>query len=46
MPTEWLRVMIEEVERKRREAEAARAEAERRREDAAPTHRPRTARTK
>jgi len=26
MLTEWLRVMLEEVERKRREAEAARAE--------------------
>ncbi len=30
MPTEWLRVMLEEVERKRREAAAAKAEAERR----------------
>ena len=31
MPTEWLRVMMDEVERKRREAVAERAEAERRR---------------
>ncbi len=30
MATEWLRVMMDEVERKRREAMAARAEAERR----------------
>ncbi len=30
MPTEWLRVMMEEVERKRREALAARVEARQR----------------
>ncbi len=30
MPTEWLRVMLAEVERKRREEAAARTEAERR----------------
>jgi hypothetical protein len=30
MPTEWLRVMLDEVERKRREAAAAKAEADRR----------------
>jgi hypothetical protein len=30
MPTDWLRVMLEEVARKRREAEAARTEAEQR----------------
>ena len=30
MPTEWLRVMMDEVERKRREAIAAEAEAQRR----------------
>jgi hypothetical protein len=34
MATEWLRVMMEEVERKRREQIAARAEIERRRTDA------------
>jgi hypothetical protein len=27
MPTEWLRVMLDEVARKRREADAARVEA-------------------
>ncbi|MBS0375591.1 MAG: hypothetical protein JSR73_13520 [Proteobacteria bacterium] len=30
MPTDWLRVMLEEVARKQREAEAARTEAARR----------------
>jgi hypothetical protein len=38
MPTEWLRVMLDEVARKRREAEAARDEARRRAAaDARPT---------
>jgi hypothetical protein len=42
MPTEWLRVMLDEVERKRREAAAAKAEAERR-AAAAPARTPRAA---
>ena len=36
MPTDWLRVMLDEVARKRREAEAARDEARRRAAGVAP----------
>ena len=40
MTSEWMKVMLDEIERKKTEAEQARLEFERRREDqAAATHR-------